>query len=162
MSWEDRIEKIGKISTVEEFWGLYSRLIRPSAMRSGQRLHFFRNDSRAMWEDDENKNGGTFTIRLTPNQVTEKWEKLLLDFIGETLDEDFVGAVVSQVRVGGTIVVWHRTSNNPELLLKLVAQLFESAELPFKSEIIWAAHETNEKKPKALFIKEGDGIVRKQ
>ena len=153
------IQKIAKVSTVEEFWAVYSHTLIPSKLKPNCALHFFRGDSRAMREDEENKNGGTFFIKLIRGHASQQWEKLLLDFIGGNINKDVIGAVVSVRQDNERILVWNRTSNNSELRLEIVNQLYSCLNLPFKTKIEYLAHiRTPNQKPIA-YILENEGAV---
>ena len=153
------IQKIAKVATVEDFWAVYSHTLIPSKLKANCALHFFRGDSRAMREDPENTNGGTFFIKLIRGHASQQWEKLLLEFIGGNMDPDVIGAVVS-VRIDNErIMVWNRTSNNPELRLKIVNQLYKCLNLPFKSKIEYLPHTRTQEQRPIPYIFENEGAV---
>jgi translation initiation factor 4E len=159
--WGTAIQKISKVSTVEEFWSVYSRIKRPAALKPQalESLHFFRGDSRAMWESPENANGGTFRYDFDVGHSSLAWERLLLGFIGEQLDADLIGAVVHRKRDIESIAVWNRTSDNPQLKIKLAEQLFKMFGVPFKKQIVWRKHQSDGKQPTSTYTFEGDGVI---
>ena len=135
MNYEESIHKIGKINTCEEFWAIYSHLIRPDKLPATIALHLFRNDSRAMWEDPENINGGSFLLRLPKGQVKYLWEKLLLTMIGEQFPSDVNGAAVSTRPKADLLYVWHRTASNEDDRLEICRVLWKELNLPIKTKI---------------------------
>lgn len=153
------IEKISKVKTVEEFWAVYSHTIPPSKLKPNQALHFFRGDSRAMREDEENQNGGTFFIKLLRNHASQEWEKLLLDFISENINKDVIGAVVSVRSDSERILVWNRTSNDQSLRLNIANQLAKCLNLPFKSKIEYLAHQRVGNSKPIMYTIEAEGAV---
>lgn len=155
------IQRVAKVSSVEEFWAVYSRLIRPETLKIGAALHFFRDDSRAMWEDEENEQGGTFMIQLPKGHASPAWEKLLLDFIGGQIHSDIIGAVISLRQENDRLIIWNRTSNNQELLFHQCAQIFKSLELPLKSKVEYMAHPSpkNGRSKATTYVYEVDGPV---
>lgn len=140
VNYADQIKKIAKVSSVEEFWAVYSHVVSPERLNPKIQLHFFRNDSRAMWEDEENKNGGAFNIQVSSSHSSEQWEKLLLALIGEQIDKDFIGAVIKiQPDFSHRIYVWNQTAEI-EKCRQLSKDLFDVLELPYKSKIVYNPH----------------------
>ena len=135
VSYEDSIHKIGKFSTAEGFWQIYSHMIRPEKLPPNISVQLFRNDARAMWEDEENRHGGDFLLRLPKKQANLIWERLALNLIGEQLPEDINGIVVSTRNRVDLIYIWHKTANNPEIRLQIANALVKILELPLKSKI---------------------------
>ena len=138
-NYSDQIKKIVKVSSVEEFWAAYSHIIRPDRLKPFYQIHFFRNDSRAMWEDDENKSGGAFLITVTQSHSSEQWEKLLLALIGDQIDKDFIGAVATIRPDCSRIYVWNQTADI-EKCRQLSKDLFEVLEMPYKTKILYNPH----------------------
>jgi hypothetical protein len=112
-----------------------------------------------MWEDPENATGGTFRCEFQPGHCSLYWERLLLDFIGEQLHPDLIGAVVQRKRDSELIVVWNRTSDIPELKIQLATMLFKSLGLPFKTKIVWRKHQADRRQPISTYVYEADGAV---
>ena len=95
--WQESIHPIGTFSTCEMFWAYYSHIITPEQLYQDYAIHLFKEDYKAMWESENIKNGGYFTIRIKDTkQVQHYWEKLLLNMIGEQLGNDVIGAVLSK------------------------------------------------------------------
>lgn len=135
ISYEESIHKIGKFSTVEEFWSYYSHIEQPSKIASTLALHLFRNDSRAMWEDEENSNGGFFLIRFPKGNTNYIWEILVLNLIGEQFPPDVVGVVISKRPKFDMIHLWHQTSSDENLKLEIATILWKMLQLPQKMQI---------------------------
>ena len=133
------IQKIAKISTVEEFWAVYSHVVRPEKLRPIIQLQFFRNDSRAMWEDEENKSGGAFFLSVPKTHGNDQWEKILLGLIGDQLNKDFIGAVIGLKPDCMRLYIWNQTADI-NLCQQLAGELFKILELPYKTKIIYTPH----------------------
>ncbi|OHS97214.1 Eukaryotic translation initiation factor 4E-4 [Tritrichomonas foetus] len=129
------IHKIGKVHTIEDFWTYYSHIVRPDKLEPNISLHFFRNDSRAMWEDPENQQGGAFFCNIEKEQTKYLWERLLINLIGEQFPEDVIGVVVTTRPKFDFIYVWHQTSANEEVRLEICRKLEKIFELPLHYKI---------------------------
>ena len=96
-----------------DFWKVYTHLRRPSALPTVSDYHFFREGIRPVWEDEENKMGGKWIMRLKKGVADRYWEDLLLAMIGDQFAEasdEVCGAVLS-VRSGEDVLsIW--TKNN--------------------------------------------------
>jgi translation initiation factor 4E len=133
--YEDSIHKIGKFSTCEDFWRFYSHMTRPDRLTPAISLHLFRNDSRAMWEDPENRDGGSFLLKFQKSQISAVWERLVLHLIGEQLPTDVVGAVVSPRAKVDLVYIWHQHARNEAIRLEICARLAWALELPSRTKM---------------------------
>jgi translation initiation factor 4E len=101
--------KLASISTVESFWTIYSHLKRPSQLPSVSDYHIFKEGIRPVWEDEANKRGGKWIVRLKKGVADRYWEELLFAIIGDQFmeaGEEVCGAVLS-VRSGEDVLnVW--------------------------------------------------------
>lgn len=88
---------IGRCATVEQWWGLYCRLIRPSTLKPYRELHLFKDGIKAMWEDPQNAKGGKWVIRLRKNKIDRAWENVCLAMLGEQfmVGSEICGVVLS-------------------------------------------------------------------
>lgn len=165
MNYEESIHKIGKVYTCEQFWSIYSHIIHPDKLPVTIALHLFRGDSRAMWEDPENRNGGSFLIRLQKGQVNFFWEKLLLSLIGEQFPSDVNGAAVSVRSKGDLLYIWHRTASDEAVRLEICRTLWKELNLPVKTKIDYSPFtdmlSSNQAKSQIQYILESDGPVMK-
>ncbi|OKL64391.1 hypothetical protein UA08_00402 [Talaromyces atroroseus] len=104
---------LASISSVESFWSIYSHLKRPSLLPTVSDYHIFKKGIRPVWEDEANKRGGKWIIRLKKGVADRYWEDLLLAIVGDQFAEagdEVCGAVLS-VRSGedvltDTNIVW--------------------------------------------------------
>ncbi|PVD18343.1 hypothetical protein C0Q70_20892 [Pomacea canaliculata] len=88
---------VASFASVEQFWAVYSHLARPSELTGHSDYHLFKEGIRPMWEDDANKLGGKWIIRLKKGLASRCWENLVLAMLGEqfVVGEEICGAVVS-------------------------------------------------------------------
>eukprot|EP01113_Clastostelium_recurvatum_P017659 TRINITY_DN2081_c0_g1_i1.p1 TRINITY_DN2081_c0_g1~~TRINITY_DN2081_c0_g1_i1.p1 ORF type:complete len:275 (-),score=81.22 TRINITY_DN2081_c0_g1_i1:47-871(-) len=140
-NYEKNIKKIGSFATVEEFWEYYSHMIRPNDLPNTSDFHLFKSGIKPMWEDDANRSGGKWIVRLRKGQATKYWEDLVLAVIGEQFDvgPEICGAVVSIRYQEDIISLWNRTSTDHETKLRLqaalkrVLRLDDSARMEYKN-----------------------------
>jgi len=53
-----------RFGSVEQYWRIYSHLVRPGELSSHSDFHLFKSGIKPMWEDDANKCGGKWIVRL--------------------------------------------------------------------------------------------------
>jgi translation initiation factor 4E len=111
---------MASFGTAEDFFGIYRHLKRPSTLPLVSDYHIFKKGIRPVWEDDENKRGGKWIVRLKKGVADRYWEDLLLAIVGDQFaeaSEEVCGAVLS-VRNGEDILsIW--TRNNGGRVLKI-------------------------------------------
>ena len=74
---------------------------------------------------------------------------------------DVIGAVVSVKLDNERIIVWTKTSDQPQLRLDIANQLYKFLNLPFKTKIEYLAHKRDGIKPIA-YILENEGAVEQK
>jgi len=102
----------GEVHSVEQFWGVYSHLLRPSELPKDCNINFMRYRGLPMWE--VYPEGGVWLIKTKKmHNLNRMWEKLLLASIGETFgDPDMVGVGVSTRPKGNVLSVWVKDNSN--------------------------------------------------
>lgn len=67
-----------------------------------------------MWEDEANKHGGRWTLRVSKGYANKLWEDLLLATIGEQFTDanEINGIVVSVKNAGDQIAIWTRNAED--------------------------------------------------
>lgn len=115
--------KLASISTVEHFWTIYSHLKRPSQLPSVSDYHIFREGIRPVWEDEANKRGGKWIVRLKKGVADRYWEDLLFAIVGDQFLEagdEVCGAVLS-VRSGEDVLnVWTKNDGGRNVKIRFV------------------------------------------
>ena len=56
---------------------------RPSDLKPCD-ISIFRSSIQPFWEDEENKNGGTWIIRVKKHMISRVWELLVMAMLGES------------------------------------------------------------------------------
>jgi translation initiation factor 4E len=112
---------LASISSVESFWCVYSHLKRPSLLPTVSDYHIFKKGIRPVWEDEANKKGGKWIIRLKKGVADRYWEDLLLAMVGDQFAEagdEVCGAVLS-VRGGEDVLsVWTRIDGGRNIKIR--------------------------------------------
>ena len=113
--------KLASISSVEAFWTIYSHLKRPSSLPSVSDYHIFKEGIRPVWEDEANKKGGKWIIRLKKGVADRYWEDLLLVIVGDQFleaGEEVCGAVLS-VRSGEDVLsIWTKIDGGRNIKIR--------------------------------------------
>jgi len=135
-------------------------LKRPSALPTVSDYHFFKDGIRPVWEDDENKKGGKWIIRLKKGVMDRFWDEILLAVIGDQFaeaGEEVCGVVVS-VRSGEDVLsVWAKIDGgrtvkirfalrarpkSDEVLIFLFRETIKRVlNLPADTIIVWKSHD---------------------
>ncbi len=120
--------KLASISTVETFWTIYSHLKRPSQLPSVSDYHIFKEGIRPVWEDEANKRGGKWIVRLKKGVADRYWEDLLFAIVGDQFmeaGEEVCGAVLS-VRSGEDVLnVWTKNDGGRNVKIRFVDSSLE-------------------------------------
>ncbi|KAI9658747.1 MAG: hypothetical protein M1821_002307 [Bathelium mastoideum] len=140
--YEKSTKPICKMPTALDFWRVYTHLKRPSALPTVSDYHFFREGIRPVWEDEENKMGGKWIMRLKKGVADRYWEDLMMAMIGDQFAEasdEVCGAVLS-VRSGEDVLsIW--TKNNGGRNIKIRETIKRVLSLPPDTNIIWKSHD---------------------
>ncbi|XP_039289873.1 eukaryotic translation initiation factor 4E type 2 isoform X3 [Nilaparvata lugens] len=113
-SYDQHLKLIGRFGSVEQFWAIYSHLVRPSELQSHSDFHLFKVGIKPMWEDEANKKGGKWIVRLRKGLASRCWENLVLAMLGEQfmVGQEICGAVVSIRFQEDIISVWNKTASD--------------------------------------------------
>ncbi|KAF2717508.1 IF4E-domain-containing protein [Polychaeton citri CBS 116435] len=140
VDYEASIKPQARFSTAREFFTGYTHLKRPSALPVVSDYHIFREGIRPVWEDEANRAGGKWILRLKKGVADRYWEELLFALIGDQFTEasdEVCGAVVS-VRQGEDVIsIWTRQNGGRNVrvreTLKRVLSLPQDTQMQFKS-----------------------------
>jgi len=120
---------VASFDTVDSFWHVYTHLRRPSALQPGVFLHYFVDGCKPLWEDDQCKDGGRWTVRCPKHLAGKVWEDLLMTLVGEQFgcekaSPEVLGLVLA-TKMGkwDVISIWHRTSSDADSKEKIRAGL---------------------------------------
>ncbi|VDI04363.1 eukaryotic translation initiation factor 4E type 2-like isoform X2 [Mytilus galloprovincialis] len=111
-SYDQNLKLVGTFASVEQFWGIYSHLVRPSDLTGHCDFHLFKEGIRPMWEDSANNKGGKWIVRLKKGLGSRCWENLILAMLGEQfmVGEEICGAVISIRYQEDILALWNRTA----------------------------------------------------
>lgn len=122
-NYEKSTVPLASIASVESFWTVYSHLKRPSLLPTVSDYHIFKKGIRPVWEDEANKRGGKWIVRLKKGVADRYWEDLLLAMVGDQFAEagdEVCGAVLS-VRGGEDVLsVWTRIDGGRNIKIRYV------------------------------------------
>jgi len=121
--YEKSIKPLYKMNTAQEFWRVYTHLKRPSSLPIVSDYHMFKDSIRPVWEDEENKQGGKWIIRLKKGVIDRYWDDMLLAVVGDQFaeaGEEVCGMVVS-VRSGEDVFsVWTKNDGGRNIKIRYV------------------------------------------
>lgn len=109
--YEKTLHPMCHCSTVQEFGWVYRHLKRPSQLPTMSEYHFFKYGIRPIWEDDENRKGGKWVVRLRKGVADHYWEDLIFALIGGQFGdagEEVCGVVVSMKNGEDVVSIWTR------------------------------------------------------
>ncbi|XP_034246010.1 eukaryotic translation initiation factor 4E type 2-like isoform X2 [Thrips palmi] len=141
-SYDQNLKLIGRFGSVEQFWALYSHLVRPSELQSHSDFHLFKVGIKPMWEDEANQRGGKWIVRLRKGLASRCWENLVLAMLGEQfmVGEEICGAVVSIRFQEDIISVWNRTASDQGTTARIRDTLRRVLNLPPNTILEYKTH----------------------
>lgn len=133
---------VGRVASVEQWWGLYTHLARPSELPPLSDLHLFKLGIKPMWEDPANVNGGKWVVRLRKTQTGRAWEDLCMAMLGEQfmVGPELCGVVLSVRFQDDHLAVWHRTASDTAAASRVRDAMRRILQLPASVPIEYKAH----------------------
>eukprot|EP00118_Oscarella_pearsei_P007152 m.33951 g.33951 ORF g.33951 m.33951 type:complete len:174 (+) comp31926_c0_seq19:725-1246(+) len=130
------------LSKVEQFWAYYIHMAGPGDLTGHADLHIFKDGIKPMWEDDANRAGGKWMIRLRKGLSARYWEQLILAILGEQfmVGDELCGAVVSMRFQEDIISVWNRTASNRAVTERIRDTMMRVLSLPPNTVIEYKCH----------------------
>jgi translation initiation factor 4E len=119
--YEKSTKPLCRMSTAQDFWKVFAHLNRPSVLPTVSDYHFFKEGIRPVWEDDENKRGGKWIMRLKKGVADRYWEELLMALIGDQFVEaaDEVCGFVLSVRSGEDVFsIWTKNDGGRNIKIR--------------------------------------------
>jgi len=112
----------------KDFWAYYNHLVRPNDLPCACDYHLFRAGVKPMWEDEENKQGGKFIVRIPRGKRTSSrfWEDILLALIGgqfDVPDDEICGVVISTRYQKDILALWNKHADSVEEKKKIHAAI---------------------------------------
>ncbi|KAH8916125.1 eukaryotic translation initiation factor 4E [Atractiella rhizophila] len=91
--WNESLQRVIDFDSVEEFWGLYNNIVPPTHMPTNSNYYLFKNGIHPSWEDDQNSNGGKWSVQLPKEKNKEGidrfWLYTMLAAIGEIFETPY-------------------------------------------------------------------------
>ncbi|XP_059145633.1 eukaryotic translation initiation factor 4E type 2-like isoform X1 [Physella acuta] len=139
--YDQNLKFIASFASVEQFWNIYSYITRPSDMTGHVDYHLFKEGIRPMWEDEANKHGGKWIIRLKKGLASRCWENLIMAMLGEQfmVGEEICGAVISIRYQDDILSLWNR-SNDQSVTTRIRDILQRVLNLPPNTIMEYKAH----------------------
>ena len=111
--YESQVKKIAEFDTIDEFWEIFQHLRKPDSCRPGIEYFMFKEPIKPMWEDENNKNGGRFSIKLKHGYSTIIWEEMIFALIGnifpKEIRDEINGIVITSKKEFNTLQIWFKT-----------------------------------------------------
>ncbi|RWS11402.1 initiation factor 4E-like protein [Dinothrombium tinctorium] len=141
-TYDQNLKIIGTFDTVEKFWNVYSHVVRPNALSGHLDFHLFKEGIKPMWEDEANREGGKWIVRLRKGLASRCWENLILAILGEQfmVGGEICGAVVSIRFQEDIISVWNRSANDHSTTIRIRDTLKRVLNLPLNTIMEYKTH----------------------
>ncbi|CCD47341.1 hypothetical protein ACHAP3_003017 [Botrytis cinerea] len=130
-------------NSAEELFDVFDHMRHPSNLPLVSDYHMFKKGIRPVWEDDENKKGGKWIVRLKKGVADRYWEDLVFAMAGDEFDpsEEVCGVVLS-VRNGEDILsIWTRSGGGR--VLKIRETLKRVLSFPPETKVEWKSHDSS-------------------
>jgi len=141
-NYDQNLKQVARFASVEQFWAFYNHLLRPSDLQGHCDYHLFKDGIRPLWEDDTNKRGGKWIVRLRKGLSSRCWENLILAMLGEQfmVGDEICGAVVSIRYQEDIISVWNRTASDQSTTIRIRDTLRRVLNLPHNTIMEYKTH----------------------
>ncbi|XP_064638524.1 eukaryotic translation initiation factor 4E type 2-like [Lineus longissimus] len=142
VSYDQNLKRVGTFASVEQFWSHYSHLVRPNDLAGHSDYHLFKDGIRPMWEDDANKAGGKWIIRLKKGLASRCWENIILAMLGEQfmVGEEICGAVISIRYQEDILSCWNKTASDTHTTSRIRDTLKRVLNLPPNTIMEYKTH----------------------
>ncbi|XP_063676709.1 eukaryotic translation initiation factor 4E type 2-like [Bolinopsis microptera] len=140
-NFKSAMDKIGCFQTVEGFWELYSWMKRPHDLKPCD-ISIFRSDIQPFWEDEANKSGGTWIVRIKRQFVSKTWELMVLAMLGEQfmVGPEICGARLSMRHNEAILSLWNRNAQDQKTCYRIRDTLKRVLQLPDFIKLEYKAH----------------------
>lgn len=141
-NYSQALRLVGQVGTVEQWWALYSHIVRLHDIPAHRDLHLFKKGIKPMWEDPANKKGGKWVIRLKKEQAARAWENLCMAMLGEQFmaGNEICGVVVSTRYQEYLLSVWHRNSSDQAMIARIRDALKRLLNIPPSATMEYKIH----------------------
>ncbi|CAL1695399.1 unnamed protein product [Somion occarium] len=116
--WMEDIKRVISFDSVEEFWGLYNNIVPPSQLPQKANYYLFKEGIIPAWEDEENKNGGKWSIQLPKDKnrgnIDKMWLYTVCHISSLELSSDIDTRVQMLAAIGETFDPVLTNAENPD------------------------------------------------
>ncbi|KAK3749963.1 hypothetical protein QZH41_013866, partial [Actinostola sp. cb2023] len=128
---------------VEQFWSYYSYMVMPGELTGHSDIHLFKDGIKPIWEDEANKCGGKWIVRLKKGLASRCWENLVLAMLGEQfmVGSEVCGAVISVRFQEDIISIWNRNAADQATTTRIRDTLKRVLNLPPNTIMEYKAHQ---------------------
>ncbi|KAI1126043.1 translation initiation factor eIF4e [Nemania abortiva] len=144
IEYDKTLHAMMSVKTTEEFWLAYSHLKRPSSLPTVSDYHLFKEGVRPIWEDEENKHGGKWILRLKKGVADRYYEDLIMACVGDQFgdeSDELCGIVLSMRNGEDVLSIW--TRNTGQKVLKIRETMRRILRCPNDTRIEWKSHDTS-------------------
>jgi translation initiation factor 4E len=120
VEYEKTLHPMAGFNSAEDLFEIFDHMRRPSSLPLVSDYHMFKKGIRPVWEDEENKKGGKWIVRLKKGVADRYWEELVFAIAGDEFEasEEVCGVVLS-VRNGEDILsIWTRNDGGRVLKIR--------------------------------------------
>lgn len=142
--------KIDSFHTIEDFWGTYDQIKRPTELNLCYEYSLFKHNIQPDIQDTANKDGGLWLIELDPAEkakIDKLWLLASLSMIGETIQypsNDLCGLVISIRKNVIRLSFWTRTASDKNLNMEIGMKIKKHLHLDDEeTELNYFKHSSN-------------------
>ncbi|CAF0742110.1 unnamed protein product [Adineta ricciae] len=130
------------LKKLEEFWCYYDHMKFPSELPLYSDIHLFKENLKPMWEEEGNRLGGKWILRLKKGLSTRLWESLVFAVIGEqfSVGKEICGIVCSIRPQEDLISIWTKTANNQIVTQRIKETMKKVLSLPQECPLEYKTH----------------------
>ncbi|XP_057335705.1 eukaryotic translation initiation factor 4E type 3-like [Microplitis mediator] len=111
--YKDNLKKVYTVDTIQKFWAVYNNIPKVYEIQNKYSYHLMRDERLPLWEETNNRMGGTWRFRCHKNDTEAVWKEVVLAAIGEQFnkyihkDDEICGATVSVRDRDDLIQIWN-------------------------------------------------------
>ncbi|CAF1254021.1 unnamed protein product [Adineta ricciae] len=142
VNYDSCLKKLGTFGSIEEFWCYYDHMKFPADLPLYSDVHLFKENLKPMWEEEGNRLGGKWILRLKKGLSTRLWELLVLAVIGEqfSVGKEICGIVCSIRPQEDLISIWTKTANNQTVTQRIKETMKKVLNLPQDCPMEYKTH----------------------
>ncbi|KAK2949614.1 putative Eukaryotic translation initiation factor 4E [Blattamonas nauphoetae] len=151
-NYADMLTPLCTVGTIEEFWQMYSFLVRADELEPDTTYNIFEEGVKPIWEDSNHSDGGRLMIPTPTKQFAAYvWEKLLIALMGnnfrvemngEIVDvtDEITGIVLKSCKDFCNFAIWTKHSKDPATIKMLTCVVIRLLNLPEETDLKFRPH----------------------